>query len=62
MEIYDVRGPVLRNITSIYKVQAEDAGPPPLVDVGDPLSAALLGPEWYEADGNHRWDAGGGRR
>jgi hypothetical protein len=25
------------------------------VDVGSPLAAPLLGPEWYAPDGNHRW-------
>jgi hypothetical protein len=53
--VYDVRGPRLRNITSTYAGQPRELGPPLRVDVGSPLSAPLLGPEWYAADDNHRW-------
>jgi hypothetical protein len=53
--VYDVRGPRLRNITSSYAAQPRDLGLPRLVDVGSPLSAHALGPEWYALDGNHRW-------
>jgi hypothetical protein len=53
--VYDVRGPKLRNITSTYASQARDAGVPRRVDVGSPLAASLLGPEWYAAEANHRW-------
>jgi hypothetical protein len=53
--VYDVRGPRLRNITSSYAAQPRDLGLPRRVDVGNPLSASALGPEWYAPDGNHRW-------
>ena len=53
--VYDVRGPRLRNITSTYTSQAQDLGLPRRVDVGGPLAAPLLGPEWYAPEGNHRW-------
>ena len=53
--VYDVRGPRLRNITSTYASQPHGLGLPLRVDVGSPLAAPLLGPEWYAAEGNHRW-------
>ncbi len=53
--IYDVRGPLLRNITSTYATQGRDQGLPRRVDVGGPLAGPLLGPEWYPAEANHRW-------
>jgi hypothetical protein len=53
--VYDVRGPRLRNITSAYASQPRDASLPRRVDAGSPLSAPLLGPEWYAPDGGHRW-------
>lgn len=53
--VYDVRGPQLRNITSVYAALPRENTLPRHVDVGDPLTADLLGPEWYKQDGNHRW-------
>jgi len=53
--VYDVRGPLLRNITSAYASQPQDLGLPRRVDVGSPLAASLLGPEWYAPESNHRW-------
>jgi hypothetical protein len=55
--VYDVRGPRLRNITELYaSMPHENAGGAPLrVDAASPLTQYLLGPEWYESDGDHRW-------
>jgi len=53
--VYDARGPRLRNITSEYAGAPRDLGPPQRVDIASPLAAPLLGPEWYQPDGNHRW-------
>ena len=53
--VYDVRGPQLRNITTEYASQPHDLGLPRRIDVGSPLAAPLLGPEWYAADDSHRW-------
>jgi hypothetical protein len=53
--VYDVRGPKLRNITSAYAERPLDLRLPASLDVANPLAAALLGPEWYAPDGNHRW-------
>jgi hypothetical protein len=55
--VYDVRSPRLRNITSVYAAMPRDNSLPHRVDVGDPLVANLLGPEWYPLDGDHRWMA-----
>ena len=55
LAVYDVRGPQLRDITSTFASQPRDTGLPHRVDVGNPLYARLLGPEWYAAEGNHRW-------
>ncbi|MEO8597932.1 MAG: hypothetical protein ABI759_31720 [Candidatus Solibacter sp.] len=55
--VYDVRGPRLRNITEIYASTPHDntSGVPQRVDAASPLTQYLLGPEWYESDGDHRW-------
>jgi hypothetical protein len=53
--VYDVRGPRLRNITSVYAAQPRDARPPLRIDAASPLTQYLLGPEWYPSDGDHRW-------
>lgn len=55
--VYDVRGPLLRNITSVYAARPHDQSLPRRVDAGDPLVANLLGPEWYQLDADHRWMA-----
>ncbi len=53
--VYDVRGAKLRNITSLYASLPRDDRLPLRVDVGNPLMADLLGPEWYKSDGGYRW-------
>jgi hypothetical protein len=53
--VYDVRGPRLRNVTSIYAALPRDTRPPLRVDAASPLTQYLLGPEWYPSDGDHRW-------
>jgi hypothetical protein len=53
--VYDVRGPRLRNITSIYAARPLDTRPPLRIDIASPLTQYLLGPEWYPSDGDHRW-------
>ena len=55
--VYDVRGPRLRNITALYAAMPHEtaAGVPHRVDAASPLTSYLLGPEWYESDGDHRW-------
>jgi len=53
--VYDVRGPILRNITSDYASQPRDAGAPRRIDAGSTFAQSLLGPEWYPLEGNHRW-------
>jgi hypothetical protein len=53
--VYDVRGPRLRNITSLYAALPHDTRPPLRVDAASPLTQYLLGPEWYPSDGDHRW-------
>lgn len=55
--VYDVRGPRLRNITDLYASMPHDreGGLPLRVDAASPLTGYLLGPEWYESDGDHRW-------
>jgi hypothetical protein len=54
--VYDVAGPRLRNITSLYASLPRQTAKPPLrVDAASPLIDYLLGPEWYPSDGDHRW-------
>jgi hypothetical protein len=53
--VYDVRGPRLRNITTVYAALPRDSALPLRVDAASPLTSYLLGPEWYESDGDHRW-------
>jgi hypothetical protein len=55
LQVYDVRGSTLRNITSQYRLTLRAAGLPLRVSVSDSLTAYLLGPEWYALDIDHRW-------
>ena len=55
LEVYDVRGGTLRNITSKYAATLRTAGLPARVSVSDSLTGYLLGPEWYAVDSDHRW-------
>jgi hypothetical protein len=55
LEVYDVRGPLLRNITATFAAMPFDRSLARRVDPGDPLAAGLLGPEWYPIDADHRW-------
>jgi len=55
LAVYDARGPVLRNITSTYAGQLHNLPLPHRIDAASRLAASLLGPEWYAAEGNHRW-------
>jgi hypothetical protein len=52
--VYDVTGPRLRNITAVYSA-APGGRLPNRIDASNPLVAYLLGPEWYPAEGDHRW-------
>ena len=58
LEVYDVRGPRLRNITETFAAMPFDRSLPRRLEVGDPLVAELLGPEWYPIEVNHRWMPG----
>jgi hypothetical protein len=55
LQVYDVRGKVLRNITADYSDTLAEGGLPLRISAGDPLTAYLLGPEWYKLDVDHRW-------
>ncbi len=56
--VYDASGGNLKNVTSLYAVNApgrlKDA-PPRRIDLGEKLAAVQLGPGWYEHQVNHRW-------
>ena len=48
----------MKAITSAYEKSAVEnlsPAPPRRVDAGSPLMAYLLGPEWYDLEGGHRW-------
>jgi hypothetical protein len=53
--VYDVRGPQLHNVTTMYAALPRPSDIPQRVDVGDPLTGDLLGPEWYKLEVDHRW-------
>jgi hypothetical protein len=55
LQVYDVRGSVLRNITTGYRDTLSGSGLPLRIAVADSLTAYLLGPEWYKLDVDHRW-------
>lgn len=55
LEVYDVRGAILRNVTTKYAATMRDRALPPRIRVADSLTAYLLGPEWYKLDIDHRW-------
>ena len=53
--VYDARGARLRNITQLYAALPQATTLPLRVDAASPLTSYLLGPEWYQSDGDHRW-------
>jgi hypothetical protein len=57
--IYSAAGPRLRNVTKAYgaiaRAQWSKEEEPRRVDVGDPLYAGQLGPEWHPLEGRYRW-------
>ena len=59
MVIYSAAGPRLRNVTRAYgaiaRAQWSPTEAPRRVDVGDPLFAGQLGPEWHRIEGRYRW-------
>jgi hypothetical protein len=55
IQVYDVRGPKLRNITAEYAGTIRERALPLRVSVVGSLTAYLLGPEWYPLDVDHRW-------
>ena len=57
--VYRVGQGPLRNITHVYAVPAGVMDTGPLrVDVGNPLAADSLGPEWYALESGYRWMPG----
>jgi len=56
--VYRVGGPRLKAITSVYEktaAQKLSTDPPRRIDIANPLSAYLLGPEWYAPEEGFRW-------
>jgi hypothetical protein len=56
--VYSVGGPRLRNITRVWAAMQRPQTIPSRIDAASPLTAFLLGPEWYPSDGSHRWMPG----
>lgn len=56
LEVYDVSGQRLRNITTLYSVAMPfDLSQPRHLSAGDPEEAENFGPEWYPIEVDHRW-------
>ncbi len=55
IQVYDIRGSILRNITTEYAAMPRENSLPLRIDAAEPLTAYLLGPEWYGLDVDHRW-------
>ena len=53
--VYDVQGPRLRNITSVYAALPQKDTLPLYLNPADPLTGDLVGPEWYSIEEDHRW-------
>jgi hypothetical protein len=53
--VYDVRGPRLRNITTLYASQHRSRDLPLRIDPSDLLISNLLSPDWYPIEVDHRW-------
>jgi len=56
--IYRVGGTRLKAITSVYEntvAQKLNTDPPRRIDIANPLTAYLLGPEWYAPEEGFRW-------
>jgi hypothetical protein len=56
--VYRVGGPRLKAITSVYEKTAAQklaTNPPRKIEMANPLTAYLLGPEWYIPEEGFRW-------
>ncbi len=56
--VYEPLGDKLKNITEVYERMSQTQLRPEIprrVDVGSPLFAYLLGPEWYPVEATYRW-------
>jgi len=56
--VYRVGGPRLKAITSLYEntvAQTLSTDPPRRINLANPLTAYLLGPEWYAPEEGFRW-------
>ncbi|HKW97876.1 MAG TPA: hypothetical protein VJN43_09075 [Bryobacteraceae bacterium] len=56
--VYRAGGARLKNITTPYtlaRIAQINRDLPHRVDVGNPAMAYLLGPQWYDPEGDHRW-------
>ena len=55
--VYAANAPRLRNITKYYAdvLESKAGAQPRRVDVGNPLLAYLLGPDWHQPDQGSRW-------
>ena len=49
------RAQAIEPIATAYAAMPRETGPPRRLDVSNPLTAHLLGPEWYGPEANHRW-------
>lgn len=58
LAVYDAAGERLRNVTQVYArdfPHPGDGAPPRRIDLSNTLMGYVLGPEWYESDGQTRW-------
>jgi hypothetical protein len=55
--VYSAAGPTLKNVTSIYSLDAGPSQAPRRIDAANPLMEYLLGTGWHESGGNHRFMA-----
>jgi hypothetical protein len=56
--VYRVEGERMRNITNFYSnlIPAEwESARPSRLELNNPVESYLLGPEWHQVEGNHRW-------
>ena len=53
--VYSVTNGQLNDITGMFKQAALETGAPLRVALGHPPMESLLGPSWYQSEGDYRW-------
>jgi hypothetical protein len=58
VQVYDVRGERLKNVTAMFRIHTSGSKPPRRIDVGNPLLDYTLLDGWYSLEKGFRWMRG----